>query len=257
MSRIQIDLHSVSLVTSQAAEKHMQTNQALQDTQRLVDGRLAGLEQILLEQFAQLKANLATELGPALGGSLSLVNRPPPSPGRNALSQQSKGNSADATTGVSIKTTQYNRFSCEPNCRCNCHTSRELRSASLIGPVMGQLFVGYVGQPRIRQTCTHARCRRTTTTTVSIEYFFPIWFLARIVMLVLSYQKGAGPQMQLRTIRYVPDSSQSITYALNGNIDGLKSLFTQGLASPNDVSQGRKYSLLRVCNSKWFYEENC
>jgi hypothetical protein len=224
----------------------MQTDQALQDTQKLVDARLAGLEQILLEQFAQLRANTATGLGPELGDSVSLTNKMPSSPTRGTAPQQAIAKHTGATPGVSVKAAQYTRFTCEPDCACKCHSTRELRSTSLMEPVVGQLFVGYVGQPRLRKVCSHARCKRTSTTTFSIEYFFPMWFLARIVMLVLSYQRGTGLQMQLRTLRYVPDSSQSITYVLSGNIEGLKSLFTRGLASPNDVSQRRNYSLLRV-----------
>lgn len=52
--------------------------------------------------------------------------------------------------------------------------------------------------------------------------------------------------MQLKTLRRIPDSAEAITFAMNGNIEGLKSLFGRGLASPVDVSDTRGYSLLRV-----------
>ncbi len=57
----------------------------------------------------------------------------------------------------------------------------------------------------------------------------------------------AGPQLQLATQRRVADSAQSIAFALTGNIDGLKDLFSRGLASPRDVSDSRGFSLMRVC----------
>lgn len=55
-----------------------------------------------------------------------------------------------------------------------------------------------------------------------------------------------GPQLQLPTETKVPDTAQSIQFAVKGNIDGLKHLFSQGLASPRDVSSSRGFSLVRV-----------
>ena len=55
-----------------------------------------------------------------------------------------------------------------------------------------------------------------------------------------------GPQLQLAMRRRVPDTAQSISFALKGNIAGLKYLCSQGLASPRDVSDSRGFSLMRV-----------
>lgn len=56
----------------------------------------------------------------------------------------------------------------------------------------------------------------------------------------------AGPQLQLAMRWTVPDTAQSIAFALKGDIDGLKYLFGRGLASPSDVSYSRGFSLIRV-----------
>ena len=56
----------------------------------------------------------------------------------------------------------------------------------------------------------------------------------------------AGLQLQLATQWKVPDTAQSIAFALKGDIDGLKYLFSRGLASPSDVSDSRGFSLIRV-----------
>ncbi|KAL0929420.1 ankyrin repeat containing protein [Colletotrichum truncatum] len=53
------------------------------------------------------------------------------------------------------------------------------------------------------------------------------------------------PQLQLVTQITVPDTALSITYAMEGNIDGLQELFGKGLATPYDVSISRRYSLIR------------
>ncbi len=63
---------------------------------------------------------------------------------------------------------------------------------------------------------------------------------------------GAGPQLQLATPRRVPDTAQSISFALTGNIDSLKYLFSQGLAFPRDVGDSRGFSLMRVSASTPF-----
>ncbi|RYO89843.1 hypothetical protein DL762_003027 [Monosporascus cannonballus] len=66
-----------------------------------------------------------------------------------------------------------------------------------------------------------------------------------IILLQLNYETNVGPSLQLSTLRRVADTAQCVTFALNGNIEGLKALFSQGLASPRDISSTRGYSLLR------------
>jgi hypothetical protein len=63
----------------------------------------------------------------------------------------------------------------------------------------------------------------------------------------------SGPQFQLTLPVFVPDTARSINFAMNGNIDGLKYLFTLGLASPNDTSCSRGFSLLRVGLATFFH----
>ncbi|KAL8806006.1 MAG: hypothetical protein Q9200_005212 [Gallowayella weberi] len=82
---------------------------------------------------------------------------------------------------------------------------------------------------------------------MSFEYWFPLGFMwSQIVRLRLTYESNLGPRFEMSTLRRVPDSAQCVTFALNGDIDGLKDLFRRGLASPRDVSTTRGYSVLRV-----------
>lgn len=55
-----------------------------------------------------------------------------------------------------------------------------------------------------------------------------------------------GPSLQLTMQHEVPDTADSIVFATEGNVEGLKRLFTHGFASPNDVSNTRRFSLIRV-----------
>lgn len=54
------------------------------------------------------------------------------------------------------------------------------------------------------------------------------------------------PQFQLATENVVPDTAEVVEFAMNGNIDGLKDLFSRKLASPRDVSVSRRFTLIRV-----------
>ncbi|KAI9848061.1 MAG: hypothetical protein M1837_001163 [Sclerophora amabilis] len=70
----------------------------------------------------------------------------------------------------------------------------------------------------------------------------------------LRHVSNPGPQLQIPTQMRVPDTAQSIWFAMKGDIDGLKYLFSQGLASPRDVSNSRGFSLWALyggmCNYK-------
>jgi hypothetical protein len=68
-----------------------------------------------------------------------------------------------------------------------------------------------------------------------ITYFFPQWFLARIITFTMTNIPMAGPVASLRVQRTVPGTADHFTYAKSGDVDSLKSLFVNSLASPHDV----------------------
>lgn len=60
---------------------------------------------------------------------------------------------------------------------------------------------------------------------------------------------NTGPRQQPAVINLVPDTCQSIMFAVDGNIDGLKHLFQSKRAFPTGESISRRYSLLRVSSN--------
>jgi ankyrin repeat protein len=89
-------------------------------------------------------------------------------------------------------------------------------------------------------------CAKSRAAKVSIEYWFPWGMLSSTILrLQAGYQATTGTIFQLQTFRSVPDDAECVNFALNGNIEGLKHLFSNGLASPRDVSPTRGYTLLR------------
>lgn len=117
---------------------------------------------------------------------------------------------------------------------------------AIVNRIFGQLFLGYTGLPMVSPKCNVEGCSKRQEPQINIEYWFPLGGLwSSIVRLRLTYQAHVGPHFELSTLRSVPDSAQCVNFALTGNIDGLKELFRQGLASPSDVSATRGYSVLR------------
>ena len=137
---------------------------------------------------------------------------------------------------------------CRPGCTCACHTQNRTQTQSIVDRIFGQLFIGFAGIPVLSAKCDNALCRKAQQPQIQAEYWFPAGvFWSQIIRFQAAYQTNMGPSWQLRTLRRIPDSAEAVTFAMTGNIDGLKSLFAKGFASPVDVSDTRGYSLLRVC----------
>ena len=216
---------------------------SLRQSYRQVDERLSRVEQMLSTQSAQVQASQSAKMGP-------LYSTSPPLSCRPSLRRRSNGSeprSPARSEGLGIRLSQYFSIICRPGCTCACHTQKRTATPGLMDRLIGQLFVGYAGLPLLSPKCDVEGCGRTQSTHVSVEYWFPLGFCwSRIIRFQLGYRPNLGPQLQLSTLRRVPDSAQCVNYALEGNIEGLKSLFKQGLASPRDVSSTRGYSMLRV-----------
>ena len=151
--------------------------------------------------------------------------------------------------GVRVRLNRHHS-NCYSGCPCVCHASQKAITPGFLDHVFGQLFIGYTDLPLLSSKCDKEECTRSQTPLVSVEYWFPLGFCwSLIVRLQLGYQPNVGPQMSLSTLRRVPDTAACVTFALNGDIEGLKDLFVRGLASPRDVSNTRGYSILRVSRS--------
>lgn len=200
-----------------------------------VDERIARVEALLQEQSQRLQMNQYMQVKSAYG--TQAVGR-----GRLAKSNTFSINSREIDFGVRVTPSN---ITCRGVCHCSCHARKSSSSPALLSNLLGRLFVGYAGLPVLSQNCDTGDCKSSQSSKVSVEYWFPASFWSSIVRVDLSYHHHLGPSLQLRTLRRVPDTAQCINYALDGNIDGLKFLFNQGLASPRDISPTRGYSILR------------
>lgn len=87
-------------------------------------------------------------------------------------------------------------------------------------------------------------CERKQSPFVTMDYYFQSWWMTHIVKMTLAYQPIAGPQFNLATLRRVPDGSQCFLLAMEGDIDGVRSLMIAGQASTKDVAATTWYTML-------------
>lgn len=261
MTRVQLDLQKVSIVTTEASEKstafHGQVSHEfgeqqsvlarnLEQSRASVDDRLDRLEKLVLEQKAMMESYQNPYMIGVSSENLRQRRKQLYRPELAASAGESNGKYSQEVSSICVQAFQYRTAVCRSGCPCACHLKREAQSPGVVGRVVGQLFLGYAGLPVMSRKCNLSTCQRQQAPYVSMEYWFPLWFLAQIMRLQLSYRPTLGPQIQLTTLRRVPDSAPCLAFAIGGNIEGLKMLFAQGLASPYDVSETRGLSVLGV-----------
>lgn len=207
-----------------------------------VEERLSRVEALLQMQTSKMHGNQISQFGPLHDASPPSYRKRPTLP----LSPSSDKIMRSRAEAVGFRLRQR-QLTCRPTCSCACHDRQRSATPSVLKQTLGQLFVGYAGLPVFGSKCDSLACEKGRIPSISVEYWFPLGFCwSQIIRLQLAYQANIGPSLQLSTLRCIPDSAESVSFALNGNVEGLKSLFAQGLASPRDVSSTRGYSLLRV-----------
>lgn len=262
MLRIRLDIEQISTITAQVNSQTAQERTLLRkeissglashqdviidhlnEIYRQVDQRIVKVEGMLQAQADQ------AQQGPMR--SMRAIQRAR-STGRKRIHQCSQklpankdiGNPRSEGVRVRLRRQTSN---CPVGCNCICHVTRKASTPAMVDRVLGQLFVGYAGLPFLTAKCDTEGCRKSQSPWISLEYWFPLgYFWSQIFRLQVAYQSNIGPQVSLSTLRRIPSSALCIQYALTGNIEGLKTLFTRGLASPMDVCSTRGYSLLRV-----------
>lgn len=243
MVRVRLDLENLSVVTTQSSNDQTSLRDGLLQNFALsqqVDQRLGRMVELLEAQSNQWQEGQISQLSLS-SGVASLHRR------RRRTKHVAKEESKEIpqSEGIGVRVLQY-ASSCRPGCPCPCHVYRKTASPAIMDRLLGQLFVGYAGLPFFGRRCSSQACEKAQTPHLSFEYWFPLgFFWSQIVRVQMGVSQNFGPQFQLKTLRRVPDSAPCVNFALEGNTQALKDLFLRGLASPQDVSSTRGYSLLR------------
>jgi hypothetical protein len=131
--------------------------------------------------------------------------------------------------------------------KCVCRRAQRSATPSFLSRILGQLFLEHAVTPRIGTKCASPTCINAQAPRLYAEYWSPLGkFWPQILRFRATYRPSLCPSLQLSTLRRIPDSAPAIGFAMSGNIRGLQDLFRRGAASPQDVSDTRGYSLIRV-----------
>lgn len=138
---------------------------------------------------------------------------------------------------------------CEAGCICKCHAPRHfkiLRHSYLLG----SLSITISASSGNKSLCTETSCSRRWMSVARTTYRFPTWFLARILCLTVGVQPQNGLNASLKTPRVVPDNADIMHFTKVGDLDKVRSLIEQRLASPLDVNATWNVPVLSVSNGQ-------
>lgn len=131
----------------------------------------------------------------------------------------------------------HNSYSrCNAFCNCNCHKDHFIASPSWARSLVGVVLIswsGVLGRP----ICSNRYCQRSEGQILRINYYFPRWFIQRVVFLGHQYTRLENHRIHIRISRVIPYDSPVWFTAAKCDIDGMQSLFSTGIASPFDVTE--------------------
>lgn len=137
---------------------------------------------------------------------------------------------------------------CDARCGCRCHKHTRAQSPQLLQSVIGTMFMGYAGLPILTPSCNNRVCQRSSEGFLQVNYYFPQWFLARILSLVVRFQDAQAPEISLRLLNVRSSYESIFQYAFNGDADSIKFCLANGKGSVLDVTDDSGHSPLHVCS---------
>jgi len=156
---------------------------------------------------------------------------------QTALETESLGETGPGSALLTVKAyAERFKSTCNNWCSCICHTRRTAKSSSLLKSVLGSLFIGYTGFPTLTPACNEAKCSKRSSPKVEITYYFPLWFLSRVMSITAVLSDARGPELNLRMPRMVGWTSPLWRSAQADDLFTVRSIFASGMASPFDVN---------------------
>ena len=137
---------------------------------------------------------------------------------------------------ICIKTAIRSDGSCKSWCSCCCHAQQSVRSSRALRNLIGLLFVGYSGVPILTPPCNEKTCHKRASPLVHVSYYFPTWFLSRIVNVTAAFNTFNGLQLNLNVPRMVGWAHPLWRFAPCNDVASIQTLFSKDLASPFDVN---------------------
>ena len=152
--------------------------------------------------------------------------------------------------GIPVNEKAKNIRICSPGCPCPCHIQTKIKTPEILRQIAGRLFFGYSGHPVVQRECISS-CYPKDSKAVTMTYFFPTWFAKQAIFLSMSNTAFNTPTFNLKLRRVVPEVSPLFVFS-KYNAGGVRKLFDDRLASPDDIHIRGGWSPLHVSLSLWF-----
>lgn len=127
---------------------------------------------------------------------------------------------------------------CQMHCQCKCHLIAQISTPTWIRHILG-LFTIY-GNGTIlfgKKTCDKDYCHASGPLYVQMSYTTPAWTLAKTLIMCMQSSSVTDP-IPLYNIcfpRVIPYTAQVWSFVELGKVSALRTMFTDGLASPYDI----------------------
>ena len=170
--------------------------------------------------------------------TLSLVLDPVIYRTRNSDALSPVGSCGDSSIGY--------RGSCRSWCSCKCHQKFRFHSMSSTMSALGLLFMCLSGGRYSLQSCDEPQCLRKQDLRMRLAYVFPPWLLAQALCVIFTISCLGRPKFTPRWCGTFSGDAKIFTFAIEGDLEGLKKLFEEKAASPHDVAVSTGRTALHV-----------
>lgn len=243
--RIQLQMQDLQLVigNNQTLTKDalMRQNTLLETTslpalkaQDSIEQRMQRIERQLLAVSERLGESQKSQ--PSFSGSIgqdSLIHYRPPV--------------SSSTTDFSFIDFQaVQRARCSPLCWCACHRERRVETPSLLRSIVGYLYIGYTGIPKLTPSCNDPSCYGNSPALLNVHYFFPRWLISHAVFIAVRSASAGGPEFCLRVANVRDPSCRIFTSAFEGDTITVRSLLMSKKASVLDIEKESGQSPLHL-----------
>lgn len=205
--------HSRTLLQAQVTDNH-ELREEVRDLRQLVDARLREVP---------------------LGGPSPHFSQSNLLPLHSGSSNQGTDVFFGGRRGLEVQVVWRPSWACDTSCHCLCHEITHGRSPKPLDRFLGILFWGYCGLPIVKKRCDLAGCRRRRGLRFGMSYYFPAWFVEKKIELTFRSMPLGGPQISITMASIVSNGALLFKYTHNKDLNGIQSLFSQGLAAPSDA----------------------
>ena len=200
--------------------------------------------------YANTQARILNELTNGNAETLSAL-RSGTQPISDHSSSESAGTSrGQAVLGVKASVMRYEPYQEIPLCGCDRHRPYNLRSPRAFSAFIGLLSIWCNRYPFQSQKCTKCSVNTHRTFVTHMTYYFPSWFLWRMLDLTLITSSYREPFITLAIRTVHPNSAEIFLLAERNDGSGIQRLLANGSARPNDISEAGGQNALSVSRTR-------